>query len=246
VEKNIHDLFKEELQDTLSSEEQIVKALPDMVAAAHCPELKKAFETHLKETRGQLVRLDKIFRLLRTPKKAKFCKATKGLIDECKDVIQEFKKSSLRDVALISKAQRIEHYEISAYGTLRTLAKELNYDAIAALLEATLDEEANADKKLTKLAKGGIFSSGINQMAHTLESCSTKIQSKNSRSIFSKLKATISSVKKTAPRPRSTSKTKAVTIKAKAKSVTLKRKPVASKARKTPARATATRATAKR
>lgn len=242
MEKNIHDLFLEELHDIFSAEQQIVKALPEMISAAHSLELKKAFETHLKETKGQVVRLERIFRMLNAPKKVKFCKGVKGLIDECKEVTHEFKKSALRDAAMISKAQRIEHYEISAYGTLRTFAKELNYKVIADLLEASEDEEANADKKLTKIAKGGLFKTGINLMALSLENRSLKMQPKTTRSIFSTLKAKIIPSKAKAKRPHSKSKTKAVTIKAKAKAKTVSRKraPVA-KARKSPSRATAKR-----
>jgi ferritin-like metal-binding protein YciE len=117
MKKGIKELLIDELQDILSSEEQIVEALPDMVAAAQSAELKDAFASHLKETKAQVQRLDKIFELLNEKKEEKFCKATKGLIDECKEVLKAFKeKSPLRDAALISKAQRIEHYEIAAYG----------------------------------------------------------------------------------------------------------------------------------
>jgi ferritin-like metal-binding protein YciE len=167
MENNLKDLLIDELHDILSSEEQIVEALPEMVIASESPDLKKAFESHLKETKGQIQRLKKIFKFLKVEKKEKFCKATKGLIQECKEVLKDFKtKSPLRDAALISKAQRIEHYEISAYGTVRTFAKELDLDAVAGLLQETLDEEGNADKKLTKIAEGGLLKSGINQRAN--------------------------------------------------------------------------------
>lgn len=167
MEKAIKDLLIDELYDLLSSEEQIVEALPEMVKAAESSDLKKAFEGHLKETKGQIQRLNKIFKLLKVEKKEKFCKATNGLIQECKEVVKKFnKKSPIRDAALISKAQRIEHYEISAYGTVRTFAKEIELEEVADLLKETLDEEANADKKLTKIAKGGLFKSGINHLAN--------------------------------------------------------------------------------
>ncbi len=170
MKKGIRDLLVDELHDILSSEEQIVRALPEMVAASESLDLKKAFEFHLKETKEQIQRLEKIFKLLKLEKKEKFCKATKGLIEECKDVLKEFKtKSSLRDTALISKAQRIEHYEISAYGTVRTFAKELGLYEIENLLQATLEEEANADKRLTKIAEGGMWTSGINHQANLLK-----------------------------------------------------------------------------
>ena len=165
--KDLKDLLIDELYDILSSEEQIVEALPEMVRASESPDLKQAFESHLKETKGQIQRLKKIFKLLKVEEKEKFCKGMKGLIQECKDVLKEFKtKSSLRDAALISKAQRIEHYEISAYGTVRTFASEIDLDEVVDLLQATLEEEANADKKLTKIAEGGLLKSGINQKAN--------------------------------------------------------------------------------
>lgn len=167
MQKDLKDLLIDELHDILSSEEQIVEALPEMVRASESSELKNAFESHLKETKGQVQRLEKIFKLLKIEKKEKFCKATKGLIQECKEVLKDFKtKSPIRDAALISKAQRIEHYEISAYGTVRTFAKELDLDAVADLLQATLNEEGNADKKLTKIAEGGLFKTGINLQAN--------------------------------------------------------------------------------
>lgn len=144
-----------------------MEALPEMARASESSELKKAFESHLKETKGQVQRLGKIFKLLKLEKEEKLCKATKGLIQECKEVLKDFKtKSPIRDAALISKAQRIEHYEISAYGTMRTFATELDLDVVADLLQATLDEEGNADKKLTKIAEGGFFKKGINLQAN--------------------------------------------------------------------------------
>lgn len=166
MEKDLKNLLIDELHDLLSAEEQIVEALPKMVKAAESPELKHAFESHLKETKEQVHRLEKIFKILKVVKKQKVCKAAKGLIQECKDVLNDYKtKSPIRDAALISKAQRIEHYEIAAYGTIRAWAKELDIDNVADLLHATLNEEGNADKTLTKIAEGGLFRSGINQHA---------------------------------------------------------------------------------
>lgn len=175
MQKNLKDLLIDELHDILSSEEQIVEALPEMVRASESPDLKKAFESHLKETKGQIQRLQKIFKLLKIEKKEKFCKATKGLIQECKEVLKDFKtKSPVRDAALISKAQRIEHYEISAYGTMRTFANKLDLNIVADLLQETLDEEGSADKKLTKIAEGGLFKSGINEQANTPSESNSK------------------------------------------------------------------------
>jgi len=166
MEKTIKDVFIDELHDMLSAEQQIVKALPKVVEAASSPDLKAAFRAHLQETKGQIKRLEKAFRLLKHKPRAQLCKAAKGLIEECSEVIKDYPKSSSRDAALISKAQRIEHYEISAYGTICTFAKELGHKDIASLLHETLNEESSADKKLTKLAEGGFLSSGINHDAN--------------------------------------------------------------------------------
>ncbi len=169
MRKGIKELLVDELHDILSSEEQIVKALPELVTAAESSHLKNAFQSHLKETKGHIQRLKKIFKLARIKVQEKTCKAMKGLILECKEVLKEFKKSPVRDAALISKAQRIEHYEISAYGTIRTFAKELRLSTIADLLQETLNEEGNADKKLTKIAEGGLLTAGINHKANLLD-----------------------------------------------------------------------------
>lgn len=167
MKKDLRFLLIDELHDILSSEEQIVKALPGMVTASQAPDLKKAFSSHLKETKGQIKRLEKVFKLLDIKKKEKFCKGTKGLIDECKEVLKDYKtKSPLRDAALISKAQRIEHYEISAYGTVRTFANELGLKAVVSLLEETLHQEEHADQKLTKIAVGGLYKLGVNEQAN--------------------------------------------------------------------------------
>lgn len=175
MENDLKDLLIDELHDILSSEDQIVEALPEMIRASESPDLKKAFESHLKETKGQIQRLKKIFKIIKVEEKEKFCKATKGLIQEFKEVLKDYKtKSPLRDAALISKAQRIEHYEISAYGTARTFAKEIDLNEVADLLQASLDEEGNADKKLSKIAEGGLFKSGINQQANVLNGKKSK------------------------------------------------------------------------
>lgn len=166
MEKTIKDVFIDELHDILSAEQQIAKALPKVAEASSSPELKAAFKAHLQETKGQIRRLEKAFRLLKLKPRVQFCKGTKGLIDECNEVIKDYPKSAVRDAALISKAQRIEHYEISAYGTVCTFANELGHKDIASLLHETLNEESNADKKLTKLAEGGFLTSGINHKAN--------------------------------------------------------------------------------
>lgn len=184
MEKDLKDLLIDELHDLLSAEEQIVVALPDMVKAADSAELKEAFTLHLKETKGQVQRLTKVFSLLKVKRKAKLCKAMKGLIEECKEVLKCLKtKSPLRDAALISKAQRIEHYEIAAYGTVRTFAKDINQKEVAALLQATLNEEANADKTLTKIADGRLWKSGVNQKAIDPKANKPKAATKKAASV---------------------------------------------------------------
>lgn len=175
MEKDIKDVFIEEIKDLYSAEHQIVVALPEMAIAAESSELKEAFKNHLQETRGQIHRLEQVFKLLKMKPEEKFCKAAKGLIEECKETIKGFKKSYVRDAALISKAQRFEHYEIAAYGSARTFAKELGLSEIASLLKETLDQEANADKLLTKIAQGGLFSAGVNRKANLMTESLKKV-----------------------------------------------------------------------
>lgn len=170
MEKGIKELLIDELHDLLSAEQQIIKALPNIARAAESEALKIALALHLKETKGQVVRLAKIFKILKIQKKQKFCRGMDGLIHEATDVLKEFKtKSFMRDAAIISKVQRIEHYEIAAYGTARTFAQEIGLSDVADLLQETLDEEGNADRKLTKLAEGGFLTSGINYKANKPE-----------------------------------------------------------------------------
>lgn len=164
--ENIRDLLIDELSEIYNAENQIVKSLPALVKAADSDDLREAFQKHLDETKGQVERLNKIFEILEDNPKSKTCEAMEGLIHECAEATHQFSKSALRDAALISKAQRIEHYEISAYGTLRSFAKELDLDDVAKLLEETLNEEAKADKALTKIAEGTLLASGVNRKAH--------------------------------------------------------------------------------
>ena len=148
----IEKLFVEELKDLHSAEKQITKTLPKLVEAATSPDLKKAFEHHLKETEGHVQRLDKAFELLGTSPKEKACDGMKGILAEGAEMLHETKPGDIRDVALISAAQRVEHYEMAAYGSVRSYAQELNQRQIADLLQATLEEEKAADKKLTEIS----------------------------------------------------------------------------------------------
>jgi ferritin-like metal-binding protein YciE len=152
----LEDLFVHELKDLYSAETQLVKALPKMVKAATHEDLKAAFEEHLGQTKRQVVRLEEIAEAHKCKLSGHRCKAMEGLIEEGGDIISEDAHDSVRDAALIGAAQRVEHYEIAAYGTARALAKCLGYDDAADLLGETLDEEKATDEKLTELAESAI------------------------------------------------------------------------------------------
>ena len=151
--ESLHDVFVDELKDIYNAEGQLTKALPKMAKAASSEELQTAFEDHLEETKGQIERLEKIFKQLKVSPKGKKCKAMEGLIEEGKEIIDADGEDAVKDAALIAGAQKVEHYEIASYGTLRTFAKLLGLDDAADLLQETLDEEAGADEKLTQLAQ---------------------------------------------------------------------------------------------
>lgn len=149
----IEKLFVDELKDLYSAENQITKALPKLAKASSSQELKTAFESHLKETEGHVERLEQIFEMLEVSPKGKTCAGMKGLLEEGKEVLEETEGGAIRDVAMISAAQRVEHYEMAGYGSVRTYAELLGKNEIATLLEKTLEEEKSADSKLTKIAK---------------------------------------------------------------------------------------------
>lgn len=151
--ESLRELLVDELKDLYSAENQLVKALPKMAKAAASPELKAAFEEHLEETKGQVDRLVTIFEQLEGSPKGKKCKAMEGLVEEGSDVIDAEGDDSVKDAALICAAQKVEHYEMAGYGCARTFATLLGLDEVADLLQETLDEEGNADKKLTELAE---------------------------------------------------------------------------------------------
>jgi ferritin-like metal-binding protein YciE len=150
---SLQDLFVEELKDIYNAENQLTKALPKMAKAAASDELRMGFEEHLKETEKQIERLEQIFEELEMTPKGKKCKAMQGLIEEGSEIIGEDGEDAVKDAALIAAAQKVEHYEIASYGTLRTYAELLGMDDAAELLQETLDEEAATDKKLTELAQ---------------------------------------------------------------------------------------------
>jgi ferritin-like metal-binding protein YciE len=151
--ESLRELLVDELKDLYSAENQLVKALPKMAKAAASPELKAAFEEHLEETKGQVDRLVTIFEQLEGSPKGKKCKAMEGLVEEGSEFIDADGDDSVKDAALICAAQKVEHYEIASYGCARTFATLLGLDEVAELLQETLDEEGNADKKLTELAE---------------------------------------------------------------------------------------------
>jgi ferritin-like metal-binding protein YciE len=153
---SLHDLYVDELKDLYSAENQLLKALPKMAKKATAPELKAAFTEHLEVTRKQVERLEQIFIALEVSPKGKKCKAMEGLVEEGKEVLEEDGEPSVIDAALIACAQRVEHYEMAGYGCVRTFAKLLGYEDAQALLQETLDEEGEADQKLTELAETAI------------------------------------------------------------------------------------------
>jgi ferritin-like metal-binding protein YciE len=162
---NLKDLFVEQLRDLYDAEHQISRALPKMANAASSTELKEAFNMHLDQTRTQIQRLERIFSDLGMAPQGESCEAMQGIIKEGDQVINAQGDPNVKDAALITAAQRVEHYEIAGYGSVRTYAKELGYSDAADLLQKTLDEEGTTDSKLTKLAEGGLFSKGINKKA---------------------------------------------------------------------------------
>jgi len=151
--KSIRELYVEELKDLYDAENQITTALPKLAQAAHAPELKKAFDEHLKQTEGQIGRLERIFEQLDTSPKGKKCKGVAGLLTEGQEFMKEEAEAEVKDAGLIAAAQKVEHYEIAGYGTVRTYAQLLGEQEAATLLQQTLDEEGATDKKLTSLAE---------------------------------------------------------------------------------------------
>ena len=152
----LEELLQDELKDLYSAESQIIKALPRMAKAASSPELRRAFERHLEETVRQKDRLDQIGEQLEMRLTGKKCKGMEGLIEEGKEIMQEDLEEDALDAGLIGAAQKVEHYEIAAYGTARTHAEMLGYTKVARLLQQTLNEEGATDKKLTQLAESVI------------------------------------------------------------------------------------------
>jgi ferritin-like metal-binding protein YciE len=156
----LKELYIDELRDLYNAENQLVKALPKMAKAASSDELRQEFEEHLEQTQGHIQRLEKIFQALGESPKGKKCKGMEGLIEEGSEAMEEDYEGNVKDAALIGAAQRVEHYEIAGYGTVRSMAETLGEANHISLLEKTLEEEKEADEKLTELAQG------INTQAH--------------------------------------------------------------------------------
>ena len=156
MDNDLHELFLDELADLLSAEQQLTKALPKMIKAAHSEDLKAAIEAHLKETEGQIDRLEQVFQSLNEKPKKKTCAAMKGLIEEASELLQEQKGKSSLDAAIIAAAQKVEHYEIASYGTVRAWAEHMGHEEAVTLISETLDEEKSADEKLTELAESSL------------------------------------------------------------------------------------------
>lgn len=150
--RTLDDLFMDELKDIFDAEKRIVKALPKMAKSASTDELRDAFENHLEETEEHIKRLEQVFKHLDKPARGKKCAAMEGLIEEGKELMEEDAEEPVLDAGMICAAQKVEHYEISAYGTLVAWSKTLGHSRITKLLEETLAEEKATDEKLTELA----------------------------------------------------------------------------------------------
>jgi ferritin-like metal-binding protein YciE len=162
---NLEQLYYDQIRDLYSAETQLIGALPEMAAQASDPDLKEAFNHHLEQTRDHRARLEQICSKHSITPAGEECDAMRGLVKEAKKHLSETAHGSVRDAILIASGNRVEHYEIAGYGVAKTFAKILNFDDDARLLDETLQEEGAADKLLTKIATGGIFSTGVNEAA---------------------------------------------------------------------------------
>lgn len=163
--ESLEDLFVYRLNMLRDSESVIIDALPKMMEATHSEELKEGFQHHLKESQQQLDRLDEVMDNLGYSTMNVPCKAMRAIVEEAEDVFNSSGDPDVKDAAIIGAVQAIKHYEIASYGTTRTFARQLGYDEAADLLQETLNQEGDIDKKLTRLAEGSLFTSGINEEA---------------------------------------------------------------------------------
>ena len=153
---SLRELYVEELKDLYSAETQILKALPRMIKAASNSDLQRAFTQHERQTQQHVKRLERIFKMLDESTRGKKCKGMEGLLEEGQELIKERPEPEVLDAGLIAAAQRVEHYEIAGYGTVRTYARQLGEEEQATLLQQTLDEEGETDKLLSSLAESSI------------------------------------------------------------------------------------------
>ena len=163
--KTIQDLLVDELRDIYHAEKQLVKALPKMAKAATSDKLRQAFEHHLEETKGQVERLEAVFESLEVSARAKRCEAMVGLIEEAQEMIDEIKTPEILDAALITAAQKVEHYEIASYGSVHALAEATGQREAAQLLSQTLEEEKAADQKLNQIALSDVNKTALKTAA---------------------------------------------------------------------------------
>lgn len=163
--ESLEALFAHDLSRMRDAELTTIDLLPRMIAAAHSQDLKEGFQHHLMQSQQQLVRIEEVMDTLGFPTFAVPCRAMRALAEEAAETINSTGDPDVKDAALIAAAQYIEHYEIAGYGTLRTFARELGYDKAADWLQETLNQEGDTDKRLTRLAEGGLFTSGINEVA---------------------------------------------------------------------------------
>jgi ferritin-like metal-binding protein YciE len=150
--ESLHDLYLSELSDLYSAEKQIVKALPKMIQKTASPELRQALEDHLEQTNGHVERLEQVFEMHGESPKRQKCKGMEGILAEGNELVGRDAAPAVRDAAIVSAGQRVEHYEMAVYGAVRTYAEQLGHGRAAALLQETLEEERAADEKLTSIA----------------------------------------------------------------------------------------------
>ncbi|MBN9594377.1 MAG: ferritin-like domain-containing protein [Afipia sp.] len=160
-DKDLNDLFYDQLKDVYFAEKQILKALPKMAKAAQSPDLSAAFKKHHGETEGQVDRLERIFKLIDKPAKAKTCDAIMGILDEGKEIMEEYKGTEALDAGLLAAAQAVEHYEMARYGTMKAWATQLGMNDVVSLIDQTLQQERKCDKDLTALAEGAVNSEAM-------------------------------------------------------------------------------------
>ncbi len=160
-DKDLNDLFHDTLKDIYFAEKQILKTLPKMAKAAQSADLAAAFKKHHGETEGQVDRLEQVFQLIDKPAKAKTCDAIMGILDEGKEIMDEYKGTEALDAGLLAAAQAVEHYEISRYGTLKAWASKLGLTEAVRLLDETLQQEHKTDEALTTLALGEVNSEAL-------------------------------------------------------------------------------------